>query len=112
MLTDLEDDPLFLVVDAPNSTLVLEAGSSCPGGGMYAPLVGGGELLDSVSPDEGGEGLIEDGSCRTGPKWGPLSLERDRRGVIGDGLVGHEELVDKRERRLMRLIDTKGRTSL
>ena len=73
---------------------------------------GGGELLDSAPPDEGGEGLFEDGSCKTGPSWGPLSLERDRRGGLGDWLVGHEELVDVRERSLLMRLDTKGRTSL
>ena len=51
---------------------------------------GGGELLDGSLFDEGGEGLFEDGSCRTGPHWGPLSLERDPHGGIDDGLVGHE----------------------
>jgi len=89
VLTDLADDPLFLVVDAPYSTFMLEAGSSGLGGGMDAPLVVEGELLDNASSDEGGEGMFEDGSCSTGPYWGPLSLERDRRGGIEDGLVGH-----------------------
>ena len=103
---------MFLVVDAPHSTLGMKAGSFGLGGGMYAPLIGEGELMDSASSDEGGEGMFEDGSCRTGPHLGSLSLERDRRGGIGDGLVGHEELVDDQERRLMRLVDTKGRTSL
>jgi len=42
VLTDLEDDPLFMVVDAPHSTSMLEARSSGLGEGMYAPLVGGG----------------------------------------------------------------------
>ena len=113
VLTGLENDPLILVVDAPYTTLVLETGSSGLGRGMYAPLVVGGELLSGTTLDEFGEGMFEDGSCRTGPCWGPLSLELDHHGGIDAGLVGDEGFVDDRRRRSLRLVpDTKRCTSL
>ncbi len=59
---------------------------------MDAPLVWRGELLDNFPLDEGGEGLFKDGSCSSGPHRGPLFFERDRRGGIVVGLVGHERV--------------------
>ena len=92
VLADLEDDPSLFVVCAPNSSLVLNTGSSSLGREVYAPTVGGGggELLDNSPLDEGGECLFEYGSCNTGLNRGPLSLERDRRGNIDGRLAGHE----------------------
>ncbi len=98
MLTDLEDDPLFLIVDAPYSTFVLESRTSDLGRGMNTPFVRGRELSDSAFVDEASDGSFEGRSGSEGPYRGPLSLDRDIRGGIGEGLGEHvtgerEELV-------------------
>ena len=41
MLSDLEDDPLVQVVNAPYAPLMLKSGASCLGRGMDSPFVGG-----------------------------------------------------------------------
>ncbi len=41
VLSDLEDDPLVLVVCAPYTTLVLEPRASCLGGRVDSPFIGG-----------------------------------------------------------------------
>ncbi len=98
MLTDLEDDPLFLVVDAPYSTFVLEARTSDLGRGMNTPLVRGRELAVSAFVNEARNGSFEGRSGSEGPHRGPLSLDRDLWGGIGEGFGEHatgvrEELV-------------------
>ena len=90
MLTDLEDDPLFLIVDAPYSTFVLEARTSDLGRGVNTPFVRGIELSDNTFVDEASDGSFEGRSGSEGPCRGPLSLDRDLRGGIGEGLGGHE----------------------
>ena len=92
MLTDLENDPLALIVCAPYPSFVLETRASCLGRWMDTPPLRGRELLDGSPLDHDGERLFKDESCRKGPDRGSLSLERDRRGGIVDGLAGHEEL--------------------
>ena len=87
MLSNLEDEPLVRVVDAPHTTLVLEAGTSCLCRGVDPPLVGRGQFLNGSSLDEDVDGLFEYVSCGKGPNRGPLSLERDRRGGIVVGFA-------------------------
>ena len=99
MLSDLEDDPLDNVVDAPNTAFMLKAGSSSLGRGMDSPLVWWRESLDSSPLDKGGNGMLEYCSCGEGPNRGSLSLERDRRGGIVAGFVGYEELGCRRDSR-------------
>ncbi len=82
MLSDLEDAPLVVVVGAPYTTLMMEAGSSCLGRGVNSPLVGRREFLDGSPLDKSGDGLFEHWSCSGGPYRGSLSLERDCRGGI------------------------------
>ena len=90
VMSDLEDDPLFLIVGAPHTTLVLETGSSCLSRGVHSPCIGWKEFLDSSSLDEGGDRLFNHGSCGKRPYRGSLSLERDRRGGIVGRFAGHE----------------------
>ena len=92
MLSDLEEDPLVDVVDAPYTALVLETGFSRLGRGVDSPLVGWREFPDSSPLGKGGDRLFEYWSCGEGPYRGSLSLERDRRGGIVDGFAGREEL--------------------
>ena len=47
------------------------------------------ELEDNPFVDEARESLLEDPSCCERPDGGPLSLDRDLRGGIGEGLRGH-----------------------
>ena len=57
---------------------------------MDGPIVPRGELLDGAVFDEDGDGSLEGCSGSEGPHGGPLSLDRDLRGGIGEGLGGHE----------------------
>jgi hypothetical protein len=92
VLSDLEGDPLVGVVDAPHTTLMLEAGTSCLCRGVDPLPVGRGQFLNGSSLDEDVDGMFEYNSCGEGPDGGPLSFERDRRGGIVVGFAGHEEL--------------------
>jgi hypothetical protein len=89
MLADFEGDPDFMIIRAPDSTFVLEARAPGLGGGMDPPDVWGGELPDMPLFCERGHSLFERDSCREGPDWGSLSLERDLLGGIVDGLGRH-----------------------
>ncbi len=89
MLADLEGNPLILVVDSPQHALVLESRAPCLSRWMDTPLVRGGKPSDKAFVNEGTDGLFENKSGREGPDFGSLSLERDLRGGIEDGLGGH-----------------------
>ena len=56
---------------------------------MDPPPVGVLELKDNSFVDESRESLFEDLSCCERLDEGPLSLDRDLRGGIGEGLDGH-----------------------
>ncbi len=56
---------------------------------MDAPLVGGLELEYNSFVDEARESLFEDPSSGERLDGGPLSLDHDLRGGIGEGLGGH-----------------------
>ncbi len=56
---------------------------------MNAPFVGGSELEDNSFVDEFLESLFEDPSGGERQNGGPLSLDRDLPGGIGEGLGGH-----------------------
>ena len=95
MLSDLEDDPLVKVIDAPYPAFMLKAGSSSLCRGMDSPLVWRGKFLDNSPLDKGNDRLFEYRSCGEGPYRGSLSLERGRRGGTVVGFAGHEELGDR-----------------
>jgi len=56
---------------------------------MDPPLVGGSELKDKSFVDESRESLFKDPSGCERQDGGPLYLDRDLRGGIGEGLGGH-----------------------
>ena len=89
MLANLGNRPVVMIVDPPYETIVLEARSSGLCRWVDAPLVGGLELEVCSFVDEAQEGLFEDSSSCERPYGGPLSLDRDLRGGIGEGLGGH-----------------------
>ena len=78
-----------MIVDPPYATFMLEARSSSLCRRVDAPLVGGLELEDSSVVVEARESLFEESSGCEGPYGSPLSLDRDLRGSIGEGLGGH-----------------------
>ena len=82
-----------MVVDPPYETFMMEARSSGLCGWVDAPLVEDLELEDSSFVDEARESLIEDPSGCERRDGGPLSLDRDLGGGIGEGLGGHVAVV-------------------
>jgi len=68
---------------------MLEARAPGLSGGMESPVVGSLELEDDTLVLESLESLFEDPSGGEGPDGGSLSLARDLRGGIGEGLDGH-----------------------
>ena len=98
MLAKFDLNPIASVVDTPNATFMLEAASPGLGRGVNTPLFRGSELADSAFVDKAGDGSFKGCFGSEGPYKGPLSLDRDLRGGIGEGLGGHvagvrEELV-------------------
>ena len=78
-----------MVVDPPNETFMMEAWSLGLCRWVDALFVGGLELEDSSFVDEARESLFEDPSGGERLDGSPLSLYRDLRGGIGEGLGGH-----------------------
>ena len=101
MLADLEGDPGIAVVRAPYESFMLESGSTSFRRGMDTPDVRGGEFSDASLFNKRGQGLFEGEPCREGPDWGPLSLERDRRGGILRGVARHQAVMCL-ERKILR----------
>ncbi len=89
MLSDLDGRPFVPIVDAPDEALVLEAGASRLGRRVDAPFTRGREFSDGSLVDEVGDGRFEGTSGSERPYGGSLSLDRDLRGGIGEGLGGH-----------------------
>jgi len=90
VLADLDHRPVVVVVNPPNEAFMLEARTSGLCRGMDAPFVGCLELEDDILVDESRDNLFEDPSSGERPVGGPLSLDRDLRGGIGERLRGHE----------------------
>jgi hypothetical protein len=78
-----------MIVDPPHDTFMLKARSSGLCRWVDSLLVGGLELEDSSFVDEARESLFEDSSGCERPYGGPLSLDRNFRGGIEEGLRGH-----------------------
>ncbi len=90
MLTDLDHNPVVVVVNPPDEAFVLEARALGLSGGMDTPVVIGSlELEDDSLVLESRESLFENPFGGEGPDGGSLSLDRDLRGGIGEGLDGH-----------------------
>ena len=87
-MSDLEDNPLIVVVKAPHATLVLEPGSPCFGGRVDPPPVRVVEFPNAARFGEGRDGFFQQSPRCESPDRGPLSLDRDLRGGIGEGLGG------------------------
>ena len=79
-----------MVIDPPDETFMLEASTSSLCRWVDVPLVGGLELEDNSFLDGARESVFKDyPSGGERPYGGPLSLDRDLRGGIGEGLGGH-----------------------
>ena len=89
MLADLDHRLVVMIADPPHDTFMLEARSYILYRWVDASIVGGLELEDSFFVDEARESLFEDSSGGERPDGGPLSLDCDLRGRIGEGLGGH-----------------------
>ena len=89
MLTDLDHNPVVVVVNPLDEAFMLEARAPGLGGGMDTPVIGSLELEDDSLVLESRESMFEDHSGGEGPDGGSLSLDRDLRGGIGEGLDGH-----------------------
>ena len=89
MLAKFDRNLVAPVVDTPYVTFMLEAASSGLGRGVNTPFVPGSELADNAFVDAVGDDSFKGCSSSEGPYKGPLSLDRDLRGGIGEGLGGH-----------------------
>jgi len=82
---------------------MLEARTPSLSRGMDAPIVGCLELEDDTLVDKSRASLFEDHSGGERLDGGPLSLDRDLRGGIGEGLDGHVAVMrDNRGRRSLK----------
>ena len=86
---NLNNRLVVMVIDPPDETFMLEARSSGLCRWVDAPLVGGLELEDISFIDEARESLFEDPFGCERSDGGSLSLDRDLRGGIREGLGGH-----------------------
>ena len=98
MLAGLDNSPIVMVIDPSNEAFVLEVWTPGLCRWVNAPFVGGLELEDNSFVDEARDSLFEDPSGGERPDGGPLSLYRDLRGGIVEGLGGH--VVAKRDKLL------------
>ena len=89
MLSNLDGRPFVPIVNAPHDAFVLEPGAPCFGRRVDAPFSGGREFSDSSFGDEVGDGLLECAPGGERPYGGSLSLDRDLRGGICEGLGEH-----------------------
>jgi hypothetical protein len=89
MLVDLDHGLVVQVIDSLDEAFMLEAKSFGFCRWVDSPFVWRRALVDCSSVEEAGESLFENSSGCEGPDGGPLSLDRDLRGGIGEGLGKH-----------------------